>query len=101
MSTPARPVFDASSKTSGGGSLNDNLCKGKTDLVNLFSMVLGWLIGPVAIAGDISQFYNCVLLDKRDWKFQRVVWYANLDPDSPLMRGVVQTLIYGVRCVTV
>ena len=57
-------------------------------------------MSQVAIAGDISQFYNCVLLDKRDWKFQRDVWYANLDPESPLMRGVVQTLIYGVRCVT-
>ena len=100
LSTPARPVFDASSKTSGGGSLNDNLCKGRTDLVNLFSMVLGWLIGPVGIHGDITQFYNCVLLDRRDWKYQRVVWYENLDPSSPLMKGVVRTLIYGVRCVS-
>ena len=65
MSTPARPMFDASSKTPGGASLNDNLANGKTDLVNLFAMVLGWMIGPVGIHGDISQFYNCVLLDKQ------------------------------------
>ena len=99
-STPARPTFDASSRTSGGGSLNDYLAKGRTDLVNLFKMVLGWLIGPVAIHGDISNFYNTVLLDKLDWKYQKVVWYNNLDPDSPLMRGVIRTLIYGVRCVS-
>ena len=75
MSTPARPTFDASSKTSGGCSLNDNLARGRTDLVSLFSMVMGWLIGPVGLHGDISQFYNRVLLDKSHWKFQKVVWY--------------------------
>ena len=100
LSTPARPVFDASSKTPGGASLNDNLAKGKTDLVNLFAMVLGWMIGPVGIHGDISQFYNCVLLDKKHWRFQRVVWFKDLDVESPLMKGVVRTLIYGVRCVS-
>ena len=41
FSTPARPVFDASSKTAAGGSLNDNLAKGKTNLVDLFGMVMG------------------------------------------------------------
>ena len=99
-STPCRPTFDASSKTPGGCSLNDNLAKGRTDLVNLFSMVMSWLIGPIALHGDISQFYNCVLLDIRDWRFQKVVWFDNLDPDSQLMRGIVRTLIYGVRCVS-
>ena len=100
LSTPARPTFDASSKTPGGSSLNDHLAKGRTDLVNLFNMVMGWIIGPVAIHGDISQFYNAVLLDRQDWKFQRVVWYKDLDPSGPLMKGIVRTLIYGVRCVS-
>ena len=100
VSTPARPTFDASSKTSGGCSLNDNLARGRTDLVNLFAMVLGWLIGPVALHGDISKFYNSVLLEKTDWKYQKVVWHSDLDPNSPLIKGVVRTLIYGVRCVS-
>ena len=100
FSTPARPVFDASSKTSGGGSLNDNLAKGKTCLVNLFGMVMGWRIGKIAIHGDISQFYNCVLLDKRDWKFQKVVWYEDLNMENEMKKGVVGTLIYGVTCVS-
>ena len=73
LTTPARPVFDASSKTQDGWSLNDTLAKGKADLVSMVSMVLNWLIGPVAITGDISQFYNMVLLRKEHWKYQRVV----------------------------
>ena len=99
FSTPARPVFDASSKTAAGGSLNDNLAKGKTNLVDLFGMVMGWKIGPIAIHGDISQFYNCVKLDNRDWKFQKVVWYDDLNMDNPMKKGVVCTFIYGVVCV--
>ena len=99
FTTPARPVFDASSKTAKGGSLNDNLAKGRTALISLFAMVLCWLIGPVAVHGDISQFYNCVLLDEKDWKFQQVVWVDDLDMENPIHRGVVKTLIYGVVCV--
>ena len=54
LSTPARPTFDASSRTSGGFSLNDILAKGNANLVNLVSMVLDWVIGPSALTGDIS-----------------------------------------------
>ena len=99
LSTPARPTFDASSKTSTGSSLNDILAKGSADLVNLVSMVLDWLVGPSAVCGDISQFYNTVLLEEQHWKYQQVVWYDNLDPTKTLRRGVIRTCIYGVKCV--
>ena len=100
VTTPARPTFDASSKSQGGLSLNDNLAKGRVNLVNMVNMVLNWLVGPIALTGDISQFYNCVLLRKEHWRYQRVVWYRDLDPKNELVRGIVQTLIYGVRCVS-
>ena len=99
LSTPARPTFDASSKTPTGFSLNDILAKGSADLVSLVSMLLDWLIGPSALVGDISQFYNTVLLEEDHWKYQQVVWFDNLDPETTLRRGVVRTCIYGVRCV--
>ena len=98
--TPARPTFDASSKTQDGLSLNDYLAKGRPNLINMVSMVLNWLVGPVALTGDISQFYNCVSLRKEHWQYQRVVWFEDMDPNGELMRGVVRTLIYGVRCVS-
>ena len=28
------------------------------------------------------------------------MWFPNLDPSQPLIRGIIQTLIYGVRCVS-
>ena len=73
VSTPARPTFDASSKTSSGYSLNDCLAKGNASLIDLVSMVQNWMIGSHAVAGDISQFYNTVELDENHWKYQRVV----------------------------
>ena len=99
VSTPARPTFDASSKTSGGFSLNDCLAKGDASLIDLVSMVLNWLIGAHAVAGDISQFYNTVELEESHWRYQRVVWYKALDQLSELEKGIVRTAIYGVRCV--
>ena len=62
-------------------------------------MVLNWLIGSQAVAGDISQFYNTVELDNSHWKYQKVVWYKAMDKLSELEKGVVRTAIYGVRCV--
>ena len=67
ISTPARPVFYASSKTPGGSSLNDLLAKGQPDIVRLIDMVLGWRMGPSAFIGDIRQFYNTVLLHEDFW----------------------------------
>ena len=57
LSTPARTVYDASSKTSSGYSLNDILATGIPDLAKLLDVLLDWHIGPVAFVGDVSQFY--------------------------------------------
>ena len=99
VSTPARPTFDASSRSPGGTSLNEILAKGNADLVDLVHMVFNWLIGPSAVCGDISQFYNTVLLEEDHWQYQKVLWYANMDISSRLMTGIIRTAIYGVRCV--
>ena len=58
VSTAARWVFDAGSKTSTGYSLNDILAKGKNNLILLINMVLSWRNGRLGLCGDIQQFYN-------------------------------------------
>ena len=99
VSTPARPVFDASSKTPGGNSLNDLLAKGQPDMVRLIDMVLGWKIGPSAFIGDIRQFYNAVLLHIDHWQFQKILLKENLDPGAKVLTAIIKTLIYGVKPV--
>merc|ERR1719357_2434886 len=57
------------------------------------------MIGPTAICGDISQFYNTVLLEEGHWQYQQVLWYDDMDITKPLRRGIIRTEIYGVICV--
>ena len=72
VSTPARWVFDAGSKTRSGYSLNDILAKRHLDMIKMVNMVLGWRIGRSALAGDIQMFYNSILLSEDHWKFQQI-----------------------------
>ena len=99
VSTPARWVFDAGSKTSLGFSLNDLLAKGTIDMVRLVDMVLDWRMGPSAFCGDIRQFYNSILLSEEHWQFQKVLLKKSLDPESKVLIGIIITLIYGVKPV--
>ena len=100
LSTPARPVMDASSNTPGGTNLNDVCVKGTPQIVNLLSLILGWVVGQVAIAGDASSFYNCIKLDTSHWTYQRLLLHKDLDPAQDLQEAVIKTLIYGVVCVS-
>ena len=56
ISTPARTVFDASSKTPTGVSLNDVLATGIPDLVRLLDVLLDRHVGPAGFVGDVSEF---------------------------------------------
>ena len=99
LSTPARPVFDASCKTPGGYSLNDLLPKGLPDMVKLLDMVLDWKMGVSALTGDIRQFYNNIKLEEDYWQFQKILLRNDLDPKAKTVLAVVTSLIYGVKPV--
>ena len=61
LSTPCRPVFDASSNTkphsdgSGGRSLNDLVVKGRVVTLNLIRMLMRFSVGAAAVGGDSKQ----------------------------------------------
>ena len=100
ISTPARLTFNASKNTPNGTSLNDVLVRGVPNLVKLLHMILGWVCGPEAISGDISQFYNAVLLHPEHLPYQRFLYKKGLDPNAETIEGIIKTLIYGVRSVS-
>merc|ERR1712208_249496 len=80
LSTPARPVFDASQRTklrtdgSGGRCLNDLVVKGRVVTLNLVKMLLRFQVGSVAVQGDLKQFYASIKLVKDQWNLQRVLF---------------------------
>ena len=99
--TPARPVFDASTRTgknsngTGGRCFNDLTSKGKITTLNLTRLLLRFMIGWAAVAGDLSQFYNTCKLVPTQWNLQRILWKPKLDPASAPEEAVIVTLIYG------
>ena len=104
--TPCRPVMDASSRTpfrrdgSGGKSLNDLVCKGKIESLNLVKVLMRFMTGKYAMTGDLKQFYNACKLNASQWNLQRFLWVDNLDPSGEVLEGVITTLIYGVTSVS-
>ena len=97
VSTPVRPVFDASMRPSNGNCLNETLATGTNNMNNLQQMIIRWLGWPFAYHADVSKCYNGVKLDKKHWRFQ-LYWYEkDLDPDKEPKIKVVKTIIYGVR----
>ena len=79
--------MDASTRTafrsdgSGGRCLNDLVCKGKIETLNLVKVLLRFITGKAAFTGDLAQFYNACKLDPDKWNLQRFLWLENLDPD--------------------
>lgn len=97
LSTPCRLVFDASSATSTGNSLNSILAKGQNKLSRLLNLLIRFRSKEYAVTGDISMAYNGVKLRPEDYRFQRYLWREDLDQGNPVEEMVVKTLIYGVR----
>ena len=96
LSTPARTVYDASSKTKSGFSLNDVLATGVPDLARLLDVLLQWHIGPVAIVGDVSQFYCSIGLEEQSWPYQKLLLREDLNPNGKLIKAVIVSAIFGV-----
>ena len=102
-STPVRVVFDASSGTNkradntGGRCLNDLVCKGSIDTLDLMRVILRFTIAPHALIADISKMYNQFSLLPEFWNLQRVMIKEDLNPDAPVKNACVTTAIYGVK----
>ena len=97
LSSPARMVFDASSATPKGKSLNSILAKGENRLSKLFHVLLKFRSGAEGFTADISMAYNNIWLKPDFLKYQLYLWKEDLNEHAPTEVFVVRTLIYGVR----
>ena len=99
LSTPVRIVFDASSKTPGGSSLNDALAKGENRISSLYNILLRFRCRAAAFCCDIRLAYNQIELEPEHYRYQKFLWQEDLDPEGTVEEYVIRTLIYGVRPV--
>lgn len=97
LSTPCRIVFDASSKTPGGNSLNGVLAKGKNRLVKIQNLLARFRQRSAAVTADISMAYNGTWLKPSYIKYQKYLWKEGLKEELPTIVMYVLTLIYGVK----
>ena len=98
MSTPHRMVYNASSKTSSGFSLNSILAKGENRLPKIFDILIKFGSKKSGFISDVSMAYNSVALKPHFFNFQRYLWQPELDPNGKIVEMVIKTLIYGVIC---
>ena len=96
LSTPCRPVFDASHPTSTGVSLNMTLAKGRNNMNKLLQILIRWRIRRCGFHTDIQKMYNAIKLEEEFWSYQLYFWQKDLDPNIEPLIKVIKTLIYGV-----
>ena len=97
LSTPCRVVFDASSNTGSGFSLNDILVKGRNNMNKLVEIFIRWTTHAAALHTDVQKLYDRVKLQEEDWCLQRYLWEENLNPSKFPQEKIIKTLIYGIK----
>ena len=68
--------------------------------LNLLKMIMRFQAGPVAVQGDLKQFYASIKLVVDQWNLQRVLFRKDLDMENEPLEGVIKTLIWGVKSVS-
>ncbi|XP_055622473.1 uncharacterized protein LOC129766046 [Toxorhynchites rutilus septentrionalis] len=92
--TKTRVVFDGSSKTSSGYSLNQSLCIGPVVQDDLLTLIIRFRKYPIAMIADIEKMYRQVQVHSSDAPLQRILW--RFSPSDPLLTYELQTVTYGL-----
>lgn len=93
VTTKCRVVFDASAKSESGASLNDLILVGPTLQEDLFSILLRLRLRKIVLIADIKQMYRCILIDKEERRFQKILWRDN--PTDTIKIYDLNTVTYG------
>ncbi|XP_063989926.1 uncharacterized protein LOC135169119 [Diachasmimorpha longicaudata] len=95
LTTKLRVVFNGSSKTSSGISLNDILHPGgklQADTMN----VVTWLRKHKLVFGtDIVKMFRQINVHKDQWNLQRILWHNS---QQQLITYELTTVTYGLNC---
>ncbi|XP_063915672.1 uncharacterized protein LOC135131754 [Zophobas morio] len=96
LTTKVRAVFDASTKSSSGFSLNDYLLPGQNLQTDIFSLLVRSRQYQFVLSADIVKMFRQIWVAPDDWKYQKVLWRSNLD--EPIRIYCLKTVSYGMAC---
>lgn len=97
LTTPVRPVFDASCKVGRSPSLNDLLEKGPNLLEAVPAILLRFRQNQIGMAADIRKAFQMIEVDEKDRDCLRFFWWKDLD------KRILQVfrhkrVVFGVNC---
>ena len=91
--TKVRVVFNASSKSTSGLSLNSLLDPGHKLQQDLSSIILRWRRHRFVISGDIEKMFRQIIVAPEDRDLQRIIWRSS--PSEPISEYQLNTVTYG------
>ena len=92
--TKLRVVFDASSKSPNGYSLNDCLLLGPRLQDDVFDILIRFRLHQYALSADVAKMCRQVALDESDRDFHRILWRDFLTDEIRELR--MNRVTYGV-----
>lgn len=94
-SNAIRVVFNASSKTSSGHSLNDLMECGPKLQQDIQHLLLRWRTHRYVLTADCEKMYRMVLIHEQDQQLQKIIWRDT--PQEALKEYQLCTITYGMK----
>ncbi|XP_043469426.1 uncharacterized protein LOC122503070 [Leptopilina heterotoma] len=96
LSSNTRVVFDGSTETSTGLSLNDTLLVGPVIQDNLVSILTRFRSFKYVLTADIQQMYRQIRISPEDSLFQKILWRS--DQSEPIKIFALNRVTFGTAC---
>lgn len=97
LTTPVRPVYDASCKIGSNPSLNQCLEKGPNMLEVMLHIILRFRKDKVGAIADIRKAFQMIDVNKEDRKFQRFLWWK--DEERRIFKIYQHCrVVFGMNC---
>ncbi|XP_012543645.1 uncharacterized protein LOC105841073 [Monomorium pharaonis] len=93
--TKLRVVFNGSSPTNTGHSLNDVLYTGHKLQNDLFDVLTWFRLFRYAFSTDVEKMYRQIRVHSDHWPYQRILWKL---PEQGLCTYALTTVTYGLAC---
>lgn len=95
LTTKLRVVFNGSSPTTTGVSLNDLLHVGSKLQTDVFDVLIWFRQFRYVFSSDIEKMYRQINVHQEDWNFQRIFW---INQDKDILTYQLTTVTYGLAC---
>ncbi|XP_060868578.1 uncharacterized protein LOC132943558 [Metopolophium dirhodum] len=96
QTTKLRVVFDASSRTTSGQSLNSSVYTGQKLQQEITNILIRARVHKFLFTADIKQMYRQIQIHATDRDYLRILW--RFEPDSPIQEYRLCTVTYGTSC---